>query len=440
MNAGNKLDDLFREAMTGYPVEPSISLWRRIERRFFPPSRFSPSGLITSVILIFIAGLMPWVLIPAKGGEQKEVQARQQGTQRGYILNSRDHNAVAQGKKDRTYSVKTTYFDEPSPLAKHAAGADQGIGAGETAATDEYLLASINTEDIYIPVPSEKATESDYRAVTRYFRMHSQPAGLMNTNYKTGIDALPLEPSVQSTFSARYENDYFRNSEFSAGANFDPSIIFYKTNPNNQMMGADAYARYQVQNWSISGGLGYSNQQDVGSYKINYKTYDSVGYYIRVVSFIPDPRNPGNVVYTTTKETLYDSVPHYTISDKTNHYSYLDFPVSFGYTFFQKGRFSMEANAGITFSVLLAKNEPTVTFTVPNGEFIGIENQVPARMNTNWRFTGGVDFGYLLSDRVSFHFEPEFQQYLSPVYVKQPGIASKKPYIIGLKAGFRYTF
>ena len=440
MNAGNKIDDLFREAMTGYPVEPSIGLWRRIERRFFPPSRFSPSGLITSGILIFIAGLMPWVLIPAKGGEQKEPEPRPEGAHRGYIINPSDQQTGSINQDERTYTVQTTYFTEPAPLATNLnREGSSGTGDPFEEGTSGYLLASLDDEGFYLPDPSSDP-DNAYRNATWFFRMHSHSAGLMDNRYKNEINPVAVEPSVKSTFSAKYENAYFKKSEFSIGANFEPSIVFYNPNPYNQMLGGDAYGRMKISNWSVSAGIGYSMMQDVGSYEVNYKTYDSVGYYFNVVSFRPDPNNPGNVIYTTEKEILYDSVPHYTISDKTNRYSYLDFPVSFGYTFFEKGRFSMQANAGIKFSVLVAKDEPTVDFNVPNGELIYIDRQVPARMNTNWRFTAGIDFGYVLTRQFSFHLEPAFEQYISPLYKSQSGIMTKKPTIAGLKAGLRYTF
>ena len=89
MNNRNKIDDLFREAMTGYKVEPSLGLWLRIERRFFPPSKFRPSGLITSVMLLMVAGLMPWILIPANDKDEKMPNIPENSNvKRGYLIQS----------------------------------------------------------------------------------------------------------------------------------------------------------------------------------------------------------------------------------------------------------------------------------------------------------------------------------------------------------------
>jgi hypothetical protein len=441
MKAGNNIDGFFRDAMTDYKVEPSVGLWRRIERRIFPPSQFSPSSLITSGILIFIAGLMPWILIPANGGEQNEPELRPAGTTRGYILNPTDEDFRIQAVSARTYSVQTTYFKEET-AKKETAGLSSVDATLKTAMEEAsgLLIADAGQNSAYFSSLEEYSDETLLRASPWYYRMHSHPAGLMDPRYYN--TALPemRTPTVQSALSEGYENDYFKKSELSLGMSFNPSIVFYDPNPANEMLGGEANVRYQVSNWYFQGGLGYSSMEDVGSYKVNYKTNDSVGYFINVISFTPDPRDPGNVIYTIRQEAIYDSVEHYSISDKTNHYSYLDVPVSVGYTFFRNGRLTFAANAGIKFSVLLAKDEPTVEFTVPNGELIEIERQVPVRTNTNWRFTAGLDFGYLITSKVSLNVEPVFEQYISPLYESQSGIKPKKPIVTGLKAGFRYTF
>ena len=128
------------------------------------------------------------------------------------------------------------------------------------------------------------------------------------------------------------------------------------------------------------------------------------------------------------------------IADKTNYYSYIDIPLAFGYTFFQKSRVTLTATVGVTFSVLVAKDEPTVDFWISEAELVDIERQVPARTNTNWRFTAGVDFGYLVTDKFSLHLEPVFEQYISPIYKQQAGYEPQKPIVTGVKAGIRYNF
>jgi len=447
MNNRNKIDDLFRGAMTGYKVEPSIGLWRRIEWRIFPPSKFRPSGLITSIFLLMVAGLMPWILIPANDQNEKEPNLPA-GAREGYLIESttpgeilRDGN-TGTDISGRTFSIKpTVYLEKPVDPA-----GDPGA----------QFLASINDplEDPAIQ-PILSAYQHDYALMQNQepepdpisffadkwnYRMISRPSGLMNTgSFKYDILLRP-DFSFTSAFSPGYEDGYVKKAEISAGLNFNPSIVLYDPNPYNKMLGAEAVIHYKISSFSIMSGLGFSRMEDIGSYQVNYITNDSVGYFLRVVSFAPDPRNPGQVTYILREEAIYDSVPHYAISDKTNYYTYIDIPLSFGYTFFQKNRVSFTAAIGIKFSILADKQEPAVDFWISDAELVDIERQIPTRLSTNWRFTAGIDFGYLFTKKFSLHLEPSFEQYISPVYAKQPGYKPKKPYVTGVKAGIRYNF
>jgi hypothetical protein len=447
MNTRNKIDDLFREAMTGYQVEPSIGLWRRIERRFFPPSKFRPSGLITSILLLTVAGLMPWILIPANDQSEKKPNLSEGNIREGYLIQSSD---PAQNQKDnpngdnlpeRTFSIKPTVYLE-TPVEPAAGEPDEQYLASVSDPLEDpalYPIISANRKDYNHSLANVTDAASLYSEKS-LDRMSSLSSGLMDHEKSANeISAIPyiLPPSA---FSPGYENDYVRKGELSAGLNFNPSIVFYDPNPYNEMLGGEAVVHYKVSAFSVMSGVGFSRMQDVGSYQINYKTNDSVGFYLRVVSFTADPRNPGQITYTFEEEAIYDSVPHYVIEDKTNYYSYIDIPLAFGYTFLQKSRVSLTVSAGVKFSVLVDKKEPTVDFWISDAELVNIERQVPARMNTNWRFTAGLDFGYLLTQKFSLHLEPVFEQYLSPIYAEQPGYETRKPYVMGIKAGIRYNF
>jgi hypothetical protein len=447
MKTNQNIDDFFREAMTGYTVEPSYGLWRRIERRFFPPSRFSPSGLITPIILLFIAGLMPWLLIPANQHDERQPVIPEGTVKEGYLIEPDQPAAEEQmpGEdrlRERKFSVKpTVYVAFPEdPAAESGA---QYLASANDPQEDPALLPLLQAiQKSYLNDPDPVGDQPLTAAETRLWisRMLKRGTGVINQQFLFEEPTGWKDPKPSSAFSRGYENDYFKTGEWSAGANFSPSVVFYDPNPTNQMLGFDAMVQYSISGISIRSGLGVSRMEDIGSYTINYKTYDSVGYYVDVVSFYVDPRKPGEVIFNTRQEAIYDSVPHETITEKTNYYTYLDIPLSFGYDFLQSRRITLTAFAGVKFSALIHKEEPTVDFYQSGAEINGIERQVPARMNTNWRFTAGIDFGYLFLQNFSLHLEPVFEQYLTPVYTKQPGYTPRKPYVIGVKAGIRYHF
>jgi hypothetical protein len=448
MDNRNKIDDLFREALSGYRVEPSYGLYRRIERNFFPPSKFRPSGLITSILLLVVAGLMPWILIPANDQDElAPVFSYQPGTIRqGYLIEAAEDESVIQDGKNtvsisgRTFYIKPTAYlennvvndpnQEPALLASiHDPLEDPALQPILSAMRKEYLIS-----------PEIIGKNNSFVNDKWNYRMASLEPDLMLTDWFSVPFSVNKRKVTSSHFTPGYENDYVKKSEISAGLNFNPSIVFYDPNPYNKMIGADAIIRFKIASLSIMSGIGINRMEDAGSYKVNYVSNDSVGYYLRVVSFIPDPLVPDRVTYIVVREPIYDSVVHYDISDRTNYYTYIDIPLAFGYTFFQKNRMELTATVGVKFSVLIDKNEPTVDFWISEAELIDIERQVPARTGTNWRFTAGIDFGYNLTDKFSLHLEPIFEQYISPIYVDQPGYQPKNPYAAGIKAGFRYNF
>lgn len=447
MNNRNKIDDLFRESMTGYKEEPSLSLWFRIERHFFPPSKFRPSGLISSVLLLTVAGLMPWVLIPANDKDEKQPNLPgKEMAKRGFLIQAKTPSnlhkeALLQiDPNGKPFASKPSLFlsDTENPAADPGSQLLASIYDPSEDPAIQPLLQAYRRE--YMLAAEPEPVSVAYSAVHWIYRMRSYSAGAVKEfNISEDIDRNTAN-LPKSAFTPDYENDYFKTGELSAGLNFNPSIIFYNPNPYNKILGGEAVIHYKLSSFSIMTGLGFSRMEDVGSYRVDYISQDSVGYYLRVISFIPDPRNPGNVTYVVTREPIYDSVEHYVIEDKTNYYSYLDIPLSFGYNILQKGRISLTASAGVKFSLLVAKNEPQVDFWISDAELIDIERQIPARTLTNWRFTAGIDFGYLFSEKFSIHLEPVFEQYISPIYKEQAGYAPSKPYVIGVKAGIRYYF
>jgi hypothetical protein len=254
--------------------------------------------------------------------------------------------------------------------------------------------------------------------------------------YELPYRSLTLTKPIFSAF----KDDYAKKAELQLGFHLTPSVIFYDQTPNNQAYSAEFSFNYTRSSVSIRSGIGAGYLQDKGSYKIIFETYDSVGYFLNITSFTIDQGNPGNVTFDFEREAVYDSVPHYELTEKSNSYLYLDVPISVGYNFYHRKRISLGIYAGAKLSFLLYRNEPTVEFSGPPSELITIERQVPARMSTNLRLTAGLDFGYLLTDKVSFHLEPLFEQYINSVYMKQPGFSSGKPYIIGLRAGILFNF
>jgi len=200
-------------------------------------------------------------------------------------------------------------------------------------------------------------------------------------------------------------------------------------------------AGYTTPQYIIQGGVEVSYLYDLGDYMVNMETYDSVGYYYNVNGFIVDPENPGNIIFETHQVGVWDSVQHQSHQQTQNSYTYLQFPVMFGYKAMEYGNFSAYIKAGPSFSILLNKNEPGLEFFQPDATVNGIDNYTLPRLSATVQLVLSVGLQMQVSEKLGILAEPLYRYYLRSVYeINSSGETLSNPYGIGLKAGVFYTF
>lgn len=200
-------------------------------------------------------------------------------------------------------------------------------------------------------------------------------------------------------------------------------------------------AGYTTPNYIIQAGVEVSNLYDLGDYMVNMETYDSVGYYHSINGFIVDPENPGNIIFETHQVGVWDSVQHHSHQQTQNSYTYLQFPVMFGYKAMEYRNFSAYIKAGPSFSILLNKNEPGLEFFQPDATINGIDNITLPRLSTSVQLILSVGLQMQVSEKLGIMAEPLYRYYLRSVYeINSSGETLSNPYGIGLRAGVFYTF
>jgi hypothetical protein len=194
---------------------------------------------------------------------------------------------------------------------------------------------------------------------------------------------------------------------------------------------------YNNAKFIIEGGLEYNYTNDLGDYMVDMQTFDSIGYYNEVGGFVPDPDNPGQVIFETYPVMVYDSVQHNLHQQTQNHYSYLQIPLMIGYQAVERGLFSAYIKAGPSFSFLLNKQEQTLDFYNPDATVNLIENYTPVRMNTSIQVLVSVRFKFQLNEKFGIMAEPTYRYYLKSVYDNTDNTL-QNPYGIGLRFGLYY--
>jgi len=227
---------------------------------------------------------------------------------------------------------------------------------------------------------------------------------------------------------------------YSIAAYFSPELTEYaRTASTSKELSyiAGVALSYNNSRFMVEGGVELSYSDDVGDYMVDMQTFDSIGYYNEVGGFVPDPDNPGSVIFETNMVPVYDSVQHNLHQQTQNQYTYLQFPLMVGYQAMESGIFSAYIKAGPSFSFLLNRQEQNIEFYDPDATINQIENYTPTRRNTSIQVLVSVSMKFQLSEKMGFMVEPTYRYYLKSVYDNNNS-SLKNPYGIGVRGGLYF--
>ncbi|MBN1339124.1 MAG: hypothetical protein JXA03_07365 [Bacteroidales bacterium] len=199
--------------------------------------------------------------------------------------------------------------------------------------------------------------------------------------------------------------------------------------------------RYIFTGYFLQTGLWVASAKDVWNYSVDYLKQDIVGNYTKVDSVI---YHLDTLTYTYQREyvtseiDVFDTVEGFYRQTLNSRSIYLEIPFLAGYRL--KGKtFSYYFVLGPVMSFLVKKGE--IAYFIPGTglRVLQVENEPSARLNTNWQMYFGMGVSCRLDKHYSVFAEPEYRQYIKPVY-KNSRNTSRKVCFTGLKAGIRYSF
>ena len=231
-----------------------------------------------------------------------------------------------------------------------------------------------------------------------------------------------------------------RKSHFFTGISGSAAMMYYPATTDQFTWSADLSLGLTAGRFYFETGIGYQDVREKGSYTIEFRSYDSVGYYNSVQSFEVNPLNPDEILYKTEEVTVFDSITHFSPASPTYSYTYLNIPLSLGYKVLQKDRLTVGVETGIRFSWLMNSNHDVVAFSYPESTHVRTYDQTPGRVNMNlsWQIAGRLDYRILRSMSVSV--KPVFTKYLNSIYDTRSGYRNTKPYSMGIQVGIYYGF
>jgi hypothetical protein len=263
--------------------------------------------------------------------------------------------------------------------------------------------------------------------------------GQVEANSTMGVRAIPQRVNPDPIFDLNVKDTYAKPADLLFGAAFSPAVNIYPDAQNRNDYSLEFVATYEKSGFLLETGIGGNYTSESAEYRVNYTTYDSVGFYVGVSSFSVHPDNPDSVIFQTNLKNLYDSIDRFSILENTNKYAYLQVPLRIGYRVIQLPRFSVDLKAGLLFSVQIYKDIPGVPYQ-GNDVDIEVVRQYPDRLTTTWQYTAGIGINYHINNKMRFTLEPFYRQYIKSAYSPGSEFPARSPYAFGLRGGLYFHF
>lgn len=453
-DAQNNIDDLFRESLNDFSPAPPEGLWKQIESAL-PPSPPALPGASSGISgktwwgtgFLLVAGLVSilWFFNKPDHTEVNTMADMPVTSSDATISAAKfdDQQITAKGDiKIQTPSVNTTVNTQTSvenPVSKPRPSV-KAINLSTNSVRKSELITPASS--IAVKAESFKSLQPEITLVSTADDNSSFDLRSDFYMWLSAHTSAIITPSQTTTFELNYKNSQKpfqlrkKSIPLVGGINAGWDMIFYNSGHKKQSQSLGVSISTLRGPWEFETGLNYMISDDNGRYLINFSSYDSVGFYNKVVSFSPDLQNPGRVIYNTVVEGVYDSVAHNRNATTSNQYTYLQIPLMAGYRVYTDRILTVSLKAGPVFSLMTGSREESVTFSQEGTSLIGIDNQSPSRVSSNWQIAAGLGIGVRLSPRFTFLAEPVYRSYLRPVYLN----SGTKPYSLGIRTGLLYRF
>jgi len=436
----HSIDKLFLESLSGNQIEPTVGVWESL-------SAYIPSSGGRGVFMYLISGVLIGAFVffmhtGLPGGSDQLADQEQLIIEESPDAGESHSQALAQNSSlNEDQSNEDPIIEETEniqPNLSNSTSSSLGYTPPASSITEESksIIAITQIE----PETDAGDFSNDRTPTYQYLTKAKLRSNQIETNSKMGIGDAQGRDNPDPIFNLNVKDSYVRKADVLFGAGFSPAVNIYPEGQNRNDYSLELIAAYEKSRFIVESGLGVNYTTESAKYKINYSSYDSVGYYVGVNSFTVDPVNPDSVIFETSLKNLYDSVDHYQIRENTNKYVYLQIPLKVGYRVVQARRFSLDLKLGLLFSLQVYKDVPGIPYQGNDQDQIEVLRQYPERLTTTWQYTAGVGINYQINNQLRFSLEPFYRQYIKSVYSPASGFPAKSPYSFGIRGGLYFHF
>lgn len=447
MNDKHPIDDLFREALTDFTIKPSDGAKKSFlkDAASLPATEKKKNSrlfLLISISTLIIAGLISIFFVFHKNpGESftrnpKSVSIPDNNPKPAII----EHAVPVKNETAKTISKPVINRENRETQSPNT-----------VSQTPSYRNMNTGTETLPVLQPSEitgitrQSTPDVHEPEKR-----SEPLDLVTPLEANGISVLQIPgnlflvpsaydsvatttvPDMHPGISDRSGGDRIN---LSLGLSYSPEWMF------NTLEGAKFVNNFAIEGlfhygpFSIRTGVGLSIGKGTNEVKIEYNDYLGTYNKLDSIQFKWDtPTHQYLPTYYLSRKDVWDSLLRIEDAKIVKRYTYLQIPLIFGYTFYEREKFSAGFRIGPVMSALLTVKELSDPYDQGKNRVIRVNDISPEQVDLNWQVMTGLSAIYRFNDRFRFELEPSVRYYFNSVYEKPYNNA--KPWSAGIRAGF----
>ena len=444
------LDDLLRDSLNNFQKEPSAGLWNRIISAMPPAgimgwfSSFKIWMGLVLLTLILIIMLMNYNIKPLENSIINETKGTSAATDQDNINNGNQQKySVTENvaKSDSGMEESITNPTSTIPVKISAIITDKPVYSADLATTSSKNNNQQESE-------STEKTSISYSKNKKYLIKGYSPFLIKRSFQYTLVDDYSwINQPEHIAYRNNYPNylltdtkntnqdDYGKRNNLVYGIHVVPELIFTGADQTNKGMGIEITGRYLWNDFYAETGLGFNMSDNNSEYKIDYEQYDSIGYYYKVNSFSID-ESSGQPLLNTDVEAVFDTIDYSHSEVTRNTYTYLYLPLYAGVKLYQFKKITLNLQAGLSYSILIKSNEPSVEYINDQATHISIVNETPSRISSNWMMSASVGLKYQFNPNIGLNVEPMLKYYIKPIYERD--YKSKNTLGFGMRVGMYF--
>ena len=427
----DNIENLFKEGLEGFELTPSPQVWDNVEGALFgapKPVPFYRSKWMVAALILLLVSIGGWFLFSNYNTGKPVVveefagQSHENATETKIADNFESHNSKANQNSNTNNNTNVPAVKTENQQTNNLATAkdefsNQTFSSNENQITDNTLNKKHTTD--------RSSSQLTTMPATSIYMLAALPA--------TGEMKQQNEILTVEQFTKKRSNLHIYT-----GATAEIGMIYYPATEDQITWAANASAGLKAGKFYFETGVGYRYIQERGSYKIDFRTQDSIGYYNKVTSFEINPQNPDKIILNYKKTTVYDSIDHIAYTAPLFKYNYLTVPLRIGYRLLNRGNLFVALETGVEYSKLMQSYIPENGFYYEYSKVTQIINETPERVTNNWKYMLSVRVGVKLNKNISIIVQPEFSKYLASIYTSE--YSSVKAYMMNLRAGIYFDF